>query len=88
LKIKDIIKKKIIEQLEPLSLSIRDDSNLHIGHVGAKPEGETHFHIDIVAEVFRGKSRVESQRIVFRVLKEEMDNKIHALSISAHEPPD
>ncbi|MBR72085.1 MAG: BolA family transcriptional regulator [Rhodospirillaceae bacterium] len=88
MKIKDIIKKKIIEQLEPLSLSIRDDSNLHIGHVGAKPEGETHFHIDIVAEVFRGKSRVESQRIVFRVLKEEMDNKIHALSISAHEPPD
>mgnify|MGYP001400916196 CR=1 FL=1 len=88
MKIKDIINKKIIEQLEPLSLSIRDDSNLHIGHVGAKPEGETHFHIDIVAEVFRGKSRVESQRIVFRVLKEEMDNKIHALSISAHEPPD
>ena len=38
-----IIKKKLEEKFNPSQLNVIDESHLHKGHVGAKPEGETHF---------------------------------------------
>ena len=36
-----IIKKKLEEEFNPYELNVIDESHLHEGHVGAKPEGET-----------------------------------------------
>ncbi|MEO1406793.1 MAG: BolA family protein, partial [Pseudomonadota bacterium] len=42
----------------PDELDVIDDSARHAGHAGARPEGETHFNVRIVASVFEGMSRV------------------------------
>ena len=46
------IRSKLTEAFEPVSLSITDESSQHAGHIGARPEGETHFQVVIVAAAF------------------------------------
>lgn len=80
------IERKLRDAFEPTALSIVDESHLHAGHSGARDEGETHFRVEIEAEAFRGGSRVDRQRLVYRVLREELDGPVHALSVSAAAP--
>ena len=84
--IKDRIRDKLETGLAPVSLAIFDDSHRHRGHAGARPEGETHFRVEIVSHAFAGKSRVERQRMVYAVLAAEMGNPIHALQLTTWAP--
>jgi BolA protein len=52
----------------------------------AKPGGESHFNLVIVAADFEGRSRVERQRLINGLLREEMAGAVHALSIKAMTP--
>lgn len=70
----------------PASLNVVDDSARHIGHAGARPEGETHYAVLIVAEAFRGMSRVARSRAVHEVLAEEFGAGLHALSLTLRTP--
>src|SRR5512144_1936186 len=58
----------------------------HAGHAGARPEGETHFRIEIVSASFQGLSRVERQRLVHRLLAAELAGRVHALSLATQTP--
>ena len=80
------IEAKLTAGLQPLMLTIVDQSHLHAGHSGARPEGETHFRVEIVADVFAGQSRVARQRQVYALLADEFDAGLHALSIRAITP--
>lgn len=82
----DTIRKKLADAFMPTRLDIRDDSRLHAGHAGARPEGETHFSVEIVSRVFAGKSRVERQRLVHAVLADELRQRVHALALRTLAP--
>ena len=73
--------KKLEEKFNPYQLNVIDESHLHEGHVGAKPEGETHFKVEMKSNKFLGMSRVNMQKEVYKTLELEMKNKIHALSL-------
>ena len=47
---------------------------------------ETHFRLTIEAEAFRGLSRVQRQREVYRLLAQEFEDGLHALAITAKAP--
>ncbi len=72
--------------LAPTSLLIVDQSAAHAGHGGARPEGETHFSVEIVAPAFRGLSRVARHRLVVETVGDLLETDIHALSIRAAAP--
>ncbi len=85
------IREKLTRALSPQRLELEDDSWRHAGHhheggMDAKPGGESHFNLVIVAVDFEGRSRVERQRMVNGLLKEEMAGAVHALSIRAMTP--
>lgn len=80
------IESKLQAALAPQSLEVIDESHLHAGHVGARPEGETHFRVQIVSSAFAGHGRVERQRMVYAALAEELAGPVHALSIRARTP--
>lgn len=82
----DTIHRKLSEAFTPARLEIRDDSRRHAGHAGARPEGETHFSIEIVSRIFAGKSRVERQRLVHAVLADELKQRVHALALRTLTP--
>lgn len=82
----DRISDKLSAALAPVVLDIIDESSQHAGHVGARPEGETHFRVKIVSESFTGKSRVERQRMVYQTLADELAGGVHALAMTTLTP--
>ncbi|MEZ5832163.1 MAG: BolA family protein [Dongiaceae bacterium] len=82
----DRIERKLRMAFQPETLSVIDETNQHHGHAGWRESGETHFRVEIVAEVFAGKSRVERQRAVYQVLAEELAGQVHALALTASAP--
>lgn len=82
----ETIRRKLEQALSPVTLEIVDESHLHKGHAGHRPEGETHFRVTVVSSAFSGRSRVERQRLITSALREEMGHPIHALSMKALTP--
>lgn len=82
----DNIQKKLRAAFKPVLIDVIDESHLHAGHVGARPEGETHFRVEIVAAAFASVGRVEQQRLVYDVLRDELAGSVHALSLSTRAP--
>lgn len=82
----ETMRRKLTEALAPARLVIIDESHRHAGHAGARPEGETHFRVEIVAAAFEGLSRIERQRLVHQVLATELAGRVHALSLTTRTP--
>lgn len=72
------------QALMPRSLEIIDDSARHAGHAGARSGG--HFRVTLVAEAFRGRSRLERHRLVYDAVAPLMQDGVHALNIVARTP--
>jgi len=45
-----------------------------------------HYAATVIAESFRGKSRVQQHQIVYEALKTEMGGKLHALALQTGTP--
>jgi BolA protein len=84
--VKDTIEAKLKSAFAPSELKIIDESHLHAGHVGHRPEGETHFRVHIVSERFTGKGRVDRHRLVNEALADELAGPVHALAIHPRAP--
>ncbi|MEA2944705.1 MAG: BolA family transcriptional regulator, ral stress-responsive regulator [Alphaproteobacteria bacterium] len=82
----DLITEKLTKAFTPESLDVQDESHQHAGHAGHRPGGQTHFRVHIVADAFRGKSRIERHRMINETLSSELAGDIHALAIHATAP--
>ena len=83
---RDRIAEKLTEAFAPARLDVADESHQHEGHAGARPGGETHFRLYIVADAFRGKGRLERHRMINAALAAELEDRVHALAIHAAAP--
>jgi BolA protein len=83
---KNRIEQVIIEFLSPQYFSIVDDSADHKGHSGAPKEGESHFTIIIKSQKFSGKTRIERERMVQKLLLKEFESGLHALTMHLETP--
>lgn len=82
----DRLAHKLTETFTPSRLEVIDESHRHAGHAGARPGGESHFHVVIEAGAFEGLSRIERQRRIYAVLADELAGPIHALTVKALAP--
>ncbi|MBB4305672.1 BolA protein [Rhodobium orientis] len=87
---RDKIEAKLKLALRPESIRVEDESAKHAGHIErhghADPDGDTHFRVWIVSDMFAGKSRVECHRMITDLLAEEFDAGLHALAIHSSTP--
>ncbi|HFB55459.1 MAG TPA: BolA family transcriptional regulator [Hellea balneolensis] len=94
--IASLIKEKLEANFSPSHLEIIDQSHQHAHHAGAKAHaeqhghapgsGESHFHVIIVSEKFKGQGLLARHRAVMDVLADVMDGHVHALSLDAKAP--
>ena len=77
----DQIEAKLKKQIEIEELLIVDNSHKHKGHKFFSPE-KFHLHLKIKSLYLNSISRVNAQKIVMKVLKEDLKTKIHALEIN------
>ncbi|KAL8829359.1 MAG: hypothetical protein Q9170_006200 [Blastenia crenularia] len=83
--IEDSIRHKLTTSLTPSSLHIHNDSSLHSHHAAMRnnTSRETHFRIEITSDAFQGKMQPARHRMVYTLLKEELEREggVHALSL-------
>ena len=82
----DTMREKLTAALAPVTLEIEDESARHKGHGGWREGGETHFRVTVVSAAFAGKSRVDRQRMVYAILKDELADRVHALGLVTRTP--
>jgi len=80
------IETKLRAALSPSALTVIDESHLHQGHAGHRPGGESHFRVRVESAAFAGQSRLTRQRMIYRILADEMAGQIHALALDARAP--
>lgn len=80
------ITRTLQKAFRPARLNVVDESHLHKGHAGHRPEGETHFRVTIAADAFAGRSRIDAHRMVNAALADEFARGLHALAIRIEMP--
>ena len=79
----DKIKEKINKKINPENLTLIDNSSFHTKH---KSFDINKFHLKIIikSEKLKKMDKIAAHKEIFSILKEEMNNKIHALEIEIH----
>ena len=76
----NIVKKKILDNELIENVELEDKSFLHKNHKTNNPN-KFHIKLKINSEKLKNMSRIESNKIIFRLLDKEMKNYIHSLQI-------
>jgi len=79
----DKIKEKINKKINPENLILIDNSSFHTKH---KSFDSNKFHLKIIikSEKLKKMDKIAAHKEIFLILKDEMNNKIHALEIEIH----
>jgi stress-induced morphogen len=74
------IKKKINSKINPEKITLIDNSYLHTKH---KSFDINRFHLKVIIEskILKKMDKIEAHKEIYSILKDEMNNKIHALEI-------
>ena len=75
-----IVKKKILNDELIENVELEDKSFLHKNHKTNNPN-KFHIKLKINSEKLKNMKRIESNKIIFRLLDKEMKNYIHSLQI-------
>lgn len=76
------IEAKLREALQPAHLDVINESGMHNVPRGS----ETHFKVLVVSDAFEGLGLVDRHRRVHDLLRDELRDGVHALSIRALTP--
>ena len=76
----DQIKEKINKKINPENIILIDNSSFHNKH---KFFDSNKFHLKIIikSEKLKKMDKIAAHKKIFSILKDEMNNKIHALEI-------
>jgi len=77
----EIIQEKLCNKIEIESIKVVDNSHKHKGHKSFSPE-RYHLHLKIKSLFLNSISRVSAQKMIMKILKDDLKTKIHALEIS------
>ena len=74
------IKKKLLEQINIESINIEDKSFLHKNHPGNQ-NGKFHIKITIKPSNLKKMSKINSNKMIYKVLDDELKKNIHSIQI-------
>tara|TARA_X000001036_G_scaffold194315_1_gene183198 strand:+ start:174 stop:431 length:258 start_codon:yes stop_codon:yes gene_type:complete len=75
------IRTKLNNQIEIQDIEIVDNSHKHKGHKFFTPE-KFHLHLKIKSSYLNSMPRLRAQKMIMKILKDDLKTKIHALEIS------
>ena len=74
------IKKKLIDNINLEDVEIIDNTKFHKSHKSFDPK-KYHLELKIKSSYLNSLSRLSAQKMIMKVLKRDLDTKIHALEI-------
>ena len=75
------IEKKLKKKIDFQKIEIVNNSHKHKGHKFFSAD-KYHLHLKINSLYLNSISRLNAQKLIMNILKEDLKNKIHALEIS------
>ena len=75
------IENKLRDHLKLEELIIVDNTHLHAKHKSFVP-GKLHLHVKIKSQYLGSISKISAQRLIMKVLKDDLKTSIHALEMS------
>jgi len=75
-----IIKSKISSDILCENIKVEDKSFLHKNHPG-NDENKFHIKLSIESKELKGMTKINSNKKIYKILSEEMNNSIHSLQI-------
>ncbi len=75
------IEQKVRTELHPALLQLENESHQHAG-----PRTDSHFKLVVVADAFRGLSKVKRHQRLYQVLQQELQGPVHALALHLYTP--
>ena len=79
-----IIEDKLSNGMDIEHLEVVNESDQH----NVPPGSESHFKVVVVSDAFEGKTLVARHQLVYRLLEEELREKIHALALHTYTKQD
>ena len=76
----EIVKKKILDNELIEHLELEDKSFLHKNHKTDNPN-KFHIRLKIKSDKLKNMSRIESNKLIYKILDKEIKNYIHSLQI-------
>ena len=75
------IKRKLSEQIKIEMIEVIDNSDKHKSHKFFDPQ-KLNLHLKIKSIYLNSFSRLDAQKLIMNILKDDLKKKIHALEIS------
>tara|TARA_Y200000002_G_scaffold8398_1_gene6975 strand:+ start:297 stop:554 length:258 start_codon:yes stop_codon:yes gene_type:complete len=72
---------RLKDEIKIEDIKVVNNSHKHKGHKSFSPE-KYHLHLKIKSLFLTSLSKVNAQRMIMKVLKDDLKTKIHALEIS------
>lgn len=72
----------VVEALSPIRLDVLNESHMH----NVPPGSESHFKLVVVSDEFSGKNLVARHRTINKLLAEQLQGGVHALSMHTYTP--
>ena len=76
-----LLKKKISNEIVIQEINIEDKSFLHKGHKNNTPN-KFHLKITINSDELKSKKKIDSTKIIYKILEEELKSYIHSIQLS------
>lgn len=76
-----IVKKKLTNKIKFEKIIIEDKSFLHQNHSGNQ-EGKFHLKLNIISKELKDLSKIDSNKKIYKILKNELKEFIHSIQIS------
>ena len=84
MKIDNIITKKIKDNIDPFYFRLINFSEQHSHHATNNRGEYSHIRLVIASDIFDNKSKVNRERLVHKVLTEELNDHVHALVLKLY----
>ena len=79
----EIVKKKLNKNIICDNIEVEDKTFLHKNH-SSNDKNKFHIKLIIRSPELKNKKRLESTKIIYKILDEEIKNQIHSIQILIH----
>ena len=80
-KLIEIVKDKITRKIVLQEINVEDKSFLHKKHKNNSPN-KFHIKITIISEELKSEKKIDSTKIIYKILENELKNYIHSIQLS------
>ena len=75
------IENKLLKDTSIKNVKIIDNTYRHLKH-NSHQKGKYHIKLEINSEKLKKTNRIQSNKVIYKILSEELKNDIHSLQIS------